>query len=95
MLYDKPALQEPQISVYPNPANQDISISIKNNKSDKFVIKIFNMLGQEIDRLHPDHFDGGGYQLNWKIKTPLQSGVYFIQFQSNNFNEIQKVVFIK
>jgi hypothetical protein len=67
-----------QILVYPNPANNKISIRANQIKG----IKLFDVLGNEILNTKENEID----------VSILSSGVYFVQVSTRGNNYTQKIV---
>ena len=79
---------------YPNPFNPttNIKYSIANRK---FVeLKIYNVLGQEIQTLVNEEKPSGNYQIEFNAAN-LPSGVYFYRIQAGSFNQVRKMLLIK
>jgi subtilisin family serine protease len=68
------------INVFPNPANEYLSIST-NDSFSKFNVKILEITGKEIKSLY-------GLTNNSKIETSaLYAGLYILKIESKNFNK--------
>ena len=72
---------ESLITIYPNPANNEITIS-SNNNSLLTNITIMNFLGQTVCEYVPNR-----NSINLNVSN-LQQGVYFIKSISNNNNNV-------
>jgi hypothetical protein len=79
---------------YPNPFNSmtDINYSIPFNT--KVVIKIYNILGQEISELVNDFKTAGFYTVKFNAND-LTSGIYFYKIQAGNYSEVKKMLLVK
>ncbi|HEY6435141.1 MAG TPA: T9SS type A sorting domain-containing protein, partial [Ignavibacteriaceae bacterium] len=79
---------------YPNPFNPStrISFSIPNNS---FVtLKVFDVLGNEIETLMNRDLDAGSYEIEFVGKN-LTSGVYFYNITAGDFTRTMKMILSK
>lgn len=84
---------------YPNPFNPTTIIKFSLPVNGFVNLKIYDMLGKEIQTLVSRNLSSGTYEYNYSSKS-LISGVYFykLDFSSingNNFSEIRKMVLVK
>ena len=63
-------------------------------QSSNVVIKVFNVLGTEIETLVNEEKSVGTYELNWNAAN-LPSGIYFYKLQTSNFVQIRKMILLK
>jgi hypothetical protein len=68
---------------YPNPFNPITKISYSIVKSDIVILKIYNILGQEIQTLINKFQKAGNYIINFDAKN-LSTGIYFYKLQVGN-----------
>ncbi|MDO9547970.1 MAG: T9SS type A sorting domain-containing protein, partial [Candidatus Marinimicrobia bacterium] len=82
---------------YPNPFSGTTLISYQLNKSTNINIKIFNILGQEINVLKTGSQSSGVYGLYWdgrdKFGKKVSPGVYFCQLQAGNDTRVKKMLY--
>ena len=78
---------------YPNPFNPNTKIKYSVPKSN-VVIKVFDVLGNEIETLLNEEKQTGTYELTWYGEN-LPSGVYFYRIQAGSFVETKKMVLMK
>jgi photosystem II stability/assembly factor-like uncharacterized protein len=79
---------------FPNPFNPSTKIQYSIPHSAKVQIKIFDMLGNEIETLINEEKSVGTYELSWNaIDQP--SGVYFYQIKAGKFIQTKKMILIK
>ena len=83
-----PALKAKNFSFYPNPAKNDITISIPNNSRIAH-IEIFTLTGQKI---HTRQFTDTNKTFTISDLGIKNSGVYFIKIQTDRFVETVKLV---
>jgi hypothetical protein len=79
---------------YPNPFNPSTKIRYSVPQSSKVVIKVFDILGNEIETLIDEQKPIGTYEIIWHT-TNLPSGVYFYRLQAGSFVETKKMVLMK
>jgi len=65
---------------YPNPFNPSTKIRYSITQSSNVIIKVFDILGNEIETLIKGEKSAGTYELNWYAGN-LPSGVYFYKLQ--------------
>jgi uncharacterized delta-60 repeat protein/uncharacterized protein (TIGR02145 family) len=82
-------VQNNTFSIYPNPANSNITINYTGDLSQKTNIAIYNYLGQEI------------MQSNLQSKTStinvsdLTNGIYFVRVRTNKTQQVERLVIQK
>ena len=79
---------------YPNPFNPSTSIRYSVPRSTIVVIKVYDILGNEIETLVNEEKPIGIYEITWNAEN-LPSGVYFYRLQTDNFVEIKKMVLLR
>ena len=79
---------------YPNPFNPGTTIKYSIPTQSKVIIKVFDILGNEIETLVNEEKTAGTYELTWTIAN-LPSGVYFYKLQAGNFIQTKKMVLLK
>ncbi|MBK7632267.1 MAG: T9SS type A sorting domain-containing protein [Ignavibacteriales bacterium] len=79
---------------YPNPFNSNCAIKYSIPKSSQVSLKIFNVLGSEIEILVDEEKPIGTYELNWNAAN-LPSGVYFYRLQAESFVQTRKMILLK
>jgi hypothetical protein len=58
------------------------------------VLKVYNLLGQEVATLVDEKIEAGRYKVVWDaIAHP--SGVYYYRLQAGSFTETKKLVLLK
>ncbi|MDW7679815.1 MAG: NosD domain-containing protein [bacterium] len=84
---------------YPNPFNNATTISYSVAAREKIRIRVFNMMGQESERLVDEVKDAGHYKISWNSsndeKNKISSGIFFIKLEAGNYNQVIKTVLIK
>jgi len=79
---------------YPNPFNPSTKIKYSVPQSSQVQIKVFDVLGNEIETLVNEEKPVGTFELNWYAEN-LPSGVYFYQLKAGSFIETKKMVLIR
>ncbi|MGB5847067.1 MAG: T9SS type A sorting domain-containing protein, partial [Ignavibacteriaceae bacterium] len=79
---------------YPNPFNPSTNIRYSIPQSSNVVIKVFDILGNEIETLVNEEKAVGTYEITWYAEN-LPSGVYFYQLRGGSFVETKKMVLMK
>jgi len=79
---------------YPNPFNVSTTISYTLLKTEYVTLKIYNLMGQEIETLVSAYQQTGKYEIQWTIDG-LQSGIYLYRLTADNFSEIKKLILHK
>jgi len=79
---------------YPNPFNPSTKINYSVPKSSIVQIKVFDVLGNEVEILVNEEKPAGTYELNWDAGI-LPSGVYFYQLKAGSFIETKKMLLMK
>ena len=79
---------------YPNPFNPSTKIKYSITQTSQVQIKVFDVLGNEIETLVNEEKPTGTYELTWNAAS-LPSGVYFYQLKAGNFIETKKMLLLK
>jgi len=81
---------------YPNPFNPLTKIRFDIGKStrSKVTLKIYDILGEEIETLLNKYLVPGRYEIIWKAGN-MPGGIYFYELRSDEFTESGKMVLIK
>jgi len=84
---------------YPNPFNPTTTIKFDIPRKSYVTLKIFNLLGKEIETLVDEQLDQGFYERQWNAKD-FPSGIYFLIISASasirgDFVQTRMAVFIK
>jgi PKD repeat protein len=79
---------------YPNPFNPVTKIKFDIAKSENVRVAIFDITGKEVARLVEQRLNPGTYELIWDAKNS-PSGIYFMRFESNEFNVTKRLSLLK
>lgn len=79
---------------YPNPFNPITKIKYSVPQISTVIVKVFDILGDEIEILVNEEKPVGTYELTWNTES-LPSGVYFYHMSAGSFVETKKMVLLK
>ena len=79
---------------FPNPFNPSTKIKYSIPQQSNVVIKVIDILGNEIETLVNEEKQAGTYEITWYAEG-LPSGVYFYQLRAGSFVETKKMVLMK
>jgi hypothetical protein len=79
---------------YPNPFNPSTKIKYSIPHSFNVVIKVLDVLGNEVATLVKEQKQAGTYELTWYAEN-LPSGIYFYRLQAGDFVETKKMMLLK
>jgi len=79
---------------YPNPFNPTTTIKYQIPELSFVILKVYDVLGNEIETLVNKEKAVGNYEVNFNAAS-LPSGVYFYRLQAGNFVDIKKMVLLK
>ncbi len=85
---------------YPNPFNPSTKIKYSVPQLSKVILKVFDVLGNEIETLINEEKPAGTYELTWNAdgvsaKGGYTPGVYFYQLRAGSFVETKKMLLLK
>lgn len=81
------------ISLFPNPASNNLTISMNTEKSGMLSLKLMNVQGQEVSKLYNETINAGTF--NKTILLPnLANGIYFIRGEMNHQNFTKKITIL-
>jgi hypothetical protein len=86
------------IQNYPNPFNPSTKIVYQLDRKSHVVIRVFDILGNEVTTLVNEEKSAGVYEAEFKSNENnknLSSGIYFCRFEADNFFQTKKMVLIK
>jgi gluconolactonase len=79
---------------YPNPFNPETNITFYLAKQSHAMLKIYNLLGEEIQTLIDNNLEKGNHTYRFEGKD-YSSGIYFYQLTVGNFKEQRKMMLLK
>ena len=79
---------------YPNPFNPNTSISYSIPENAFVTLKIYDVLGNEVEELINEQKESGNYQIDFNA-SELSSGIYYYTLTAGNFTSTKKMSLIK
>jgi hypothetical protein len=79
---------------YPNPFNPSTKISWQSPVSSNQILKIYDLLGNEIVTLVDEYREAGKYEIEFNA-AGLSSGVYFYKLVIGNFTTTRKLILMR
>jgi hypothetical protein len=79
---------------YPNPFNPSTTFRYSIPSESKVIIKVYDLLGKEIETLVNEEKPTGTYEVSWNAGK-LSSGVYFYRMQAGNYSSVKKMILFK
>ncbi|HVO74281.1 MAG TPA: T9SS type A sorting domain-containing protein [Ignavibacteriaceae bacterium] len=79
---------------YPNPFNPSTTIRYALPKESFVTLKIYDILGREVETLVNKENPAGTYEVRWNAGG-FSTGVYFYQVKAGSFVETRKMILIK
>ena len=79
---------------YPNPFNPTTRIEYQLPKESWVVLKVYDVLGQEVSTLFEGKQDAGFNSVEWYASN-IANGVYFYRIQADHFSAIKKMMLVK
>jgi len=83
---------------FPNPFNPSTKIKWKTPVGDWNVLKVYDILGNEVTTLINEYKSAGVYEVDFNsslIKNSSSSGIYFYRLQVGDFAKTKKMILIK
>lgn len=79
---------------YPNPFNPSTTISYSLPKQSQVTLKVYDILGNEIETLDNEEKAAGTHKINFNASN-LSSGLYFYKLEAENYVEGKKMILLK
>ncbi|MBK7378649.1 MAG: T9SS type A sorting domain-containing protein [Ignavibacteriales bacterium] len=79
---------------YPNPFNPNTSISYSIPENAFVTLKIYDVLGNEVEELINEQKEPGNYQIDFNA-SELSSGIYYYTLTAGNFTSTKKMILVK
>jgi len=84
---------------YPNPFNPATTINYSIPQQSRVVIKVYDMMGKEINTLVNEDKSPGYYSAQWNGEnsygTRVATGIYFYRVVAGNFAQVKKMILLK
>ena len=79
---------------YPNPFNPKTTITFSISKSSIVDLKIYDLLGREVETLINGEMTAGEHQVSFDASR-FASGIYFYRLKAGNYTATKKLVLVK
>jgi hypothetical protein len=79
---------------FPNPFNPSTRIIYQLPQSGNIVLKVYDILGREVETLVNGFQNEGRYEINFDASL-LTSGVYIYQLRTENYVNTKKMILLK
>ena len=79
---------------YPNPFNPETTIRFGVKRPCQVVLKVYNLLGQEVVNLVDEKYQAGQYEVTFDASR-FSSGIYFYRIQMKDFHAVRKMVVLE
>jgi len=79
---------------YPNPFNPTTTIQFTIPEKSVVNLSIYNILGEEVNRVINKELDAGSHQYEWDA-AGLPSGIYIYKLSTDKFTSNKKMLLIK
>jgi hypothetical protein len=87
------------IQNYPNPFNSETMIKFQTPKDGHVMLRVLNIMGQEIAVLMNNDLPAGFYSVRWNGRTDagndVPTGIYIYQVVTQNFSDVMKMMLIR
>ena len=80
---------------YPNPFNPETTIRFDLIQEEHVSLTIFNLLGQEIERLVDHEMTAGRHHIQWTAPFDLSTGMYWCELRAGEQRNLIKLVLLK
>jgi len=86
-------------ALYPNPFNQRMKISYQVSELSRVGLKVYDASGRLVRSLAEGTHKPGYYTVLWDSKDDIgravSAGVYFVRFETDDYNKVEKAVLLK
>jgi Secretion system C-terminal sorting domain/S1/P1 Nuclease len=79
---------------YPNPFNPATTISFSLGSASNVSVKIYNLLGEEVETLVSGNRSAGMFRVQWNA-TGVATGIYLCRMQAGTYVETRKFILMK
>jgi hypothetical protein len=79
---------------YPNPFNPTTHVRIQMRVTGSVSLRIFDVLGREVETLVSGEKPPGTYELVWDASR-FASGTYFYRLSAGEFSQVRKMILMK
>lgn len=79
-----------ELSIYPNPTSDMITIDFNLKSAEDLQIELTNMIGQRIMTIDQSNYQAGSNQIQQDLSS-VPNGMYFVTFRKENQVSVQKI----
>ena len=79
---------------FPNPFNPSTEIRFELNQAGRTVLRIYNLVGQQVAKLIDEQLSAGSYKFRFEAGN-LPSGVYLYELENTGLKEHRKMLLLK
>ncbi len=84
---------------YPNPFNPETVIKFSLSGDSWVTLKVYNVLGQQVNTLVDEHRPAGEYTVSWNGKNDqnedVASGVYFYRIKAGDYESVRRMTLLR
>jgi hypothetical protein len=84
---------------YPNPFNPETAIKFALSEDSWVTLKVYNLLGQQVNTLMNEYRSAGEYSVTWNGKNDqnedVASGVYFYRIKAGDFESVRRMTLLR
>lgn len=80
---------------YPNPFNPSTTIGFSLPHRARVMLRMYNILGQEVARPVDRDFPAGTHTIEWRPDSDLASGVYMYRLEAGEFSAVRKMILLR
>lgn len=80
-------------AAYPNPFNSSVRIGLNIAQESQTVVRIFDIVGQEVSTLVNSKMSAGQHQLEWNASGQA-AGLYFLKCECAGISQTQKLIYL-
>lgn len=82
-IHELPYNSGPQVSIYPNPAQESLNINFDVQNLTNIKISLINALGQKVLNTNDNFVAAGSHQIHFNLSN-LEKGVYIVEIRTDN-----------
>lgn len=79
------------LKVYPNPIESQFNLTFRLNQDANFIVKIIDLLGNEIVTLTNERVAAGEYTKTYNIPSRLNPGIYFLRTVAGSESVVKRI----
>jgi hypothetical protein len=85
-------IKEPDFSIFPNPATDELNILVEVQTSGSINIELFDLAGRKVYEMNKPNVSKG-HQLITLKNLKIAAGEYIVNFRAGNLRRTEKVIF--